>query len=159
MVDEPHDVVKLLLARMESHPEEFRIGDGVFHLRWSHQIDMIHDHGREADKAALNAKLRDIIMDEVHEQVMDELLNGPDKRRKEAEENDYERNLARSLRHMQQSQYAQANQLLNQAYGQLGQAYDVDCDRQLVGVGTQSPTTKLDVAPGILNSIRKGFGI
>ena len=157
-MSEPHDVVKLLLARMESHPEEFRIGDGPVHQRWVHHVDMIHDHGREADKAALNAKLRDIIMDELHEQVLDELLNGPDKRRKEAEENDYERNLARSLRHMQQSQYAQANQLLNQAY-------DVDLDK-MVGVGTTSPSTKLtvgtvssDVAPGILNSIRKGFGI
>ena len=154
MAGEPHEVVKLLLARMESHPEEFRIGDGVFHLRWSRQIDMIHDHGREADKAALNAKLRDIIMDEVHEQVLDELMNGPDKRRKEAEENDYERNLARSLRHMQQSQYAQANQALNQAY-------DFDLDK-MVGVGTTSPSTKLtvgtvssDVAPSILNSMRR----
>lgn len=151
-MSEPHEVVTLLLARMESHPEEFRIGDGVFHLRWSRQIDMIHDHGREADKAALNAKLRDIVMDEVHEQVMDELLNGEDRRRKEAEEHAYERNLSKAL---QQSQYAQANQALNQAY-------DVDCDRQMVSVGTKSPTTKLtvgtvssDVAPSILNSMRR----
>jgi hypothetical protein len=103
-MSEPHDVVKLLLARMESHPEEFRIGEGVFHLRWSRQIDMIHDHGREADKAALNAKLRDIIMDEVHEQVMDELCNGEERRRKEAEEQDYERHLAQSVKHMKQQQ-------------------------------------------------------
>ena len=142
MADEPHEVVKLLLARMESHPEEFRIGDGVFHLRWSRQIDMIHDHGREADKAALNAKLRDIIMDEVHEQVMDELCNGPERRRKEAEENDYERNLSKSLALTQRQMSQQVQQNLNTAFAN---AYDVDCDRQLVGVGIQSPTTKLDV--------------
>lgn len=79
-MDEPHDVVKLLLARMESHPEEFKVASGP--ERWSAPIDMIQDYGSEADKAALNAKLRDIVMGEAYEDVMDELLNGPDKRRK-----------------------------------------------------------------------------
>jgi len=75
MADEPHDAVKLLLARMDSHPEEFKIGGGV-HGRWVNHIDIISDFGNSTDKAALEAKLRDIIMAEAHEQVMDELLNG-----------------------------------------------------------------------------------
>lgn len=138
MADEPHDVVKLLLARMESHPEEFRIGEGVFHLRWSHQIDTIHDHGSDADRAALNAKLRGILMDEVHEQVMDELCNGPERRRKEAEENDYERNLSKTLAVLKASQVSQqVQQNLDTAFAN---AYD---------------TASSDVAPDILNSIRK----
>lgn len=89
----PHDVVKLLLARMESHPEEFRVAEAPFHDRWYEHVNAINAYGNEADKAALNAKLRDIRMAETHERVMDELLNGPDKRRKEAEEHEYERKL------------------------------------------------------------------
>lgn len=104
--NEPHAVVRLLLARMESHPEEFRVGTGP--ERWVTHIDMVQDYGSEADKAALNAKLRDIVMGEVHEEVMDELLNGPKKRRKEVEEREYERHLAMAMQHtkmqaMQQS--------------------------------------------------------
>jgi hypothetical protein len=91
MADEPHDVVKLLLARMESHPEEFRVASGP--ERWGVPLDMIQDYGSEADKAVLNAKLRGIVMGEAHEDVMDELLNGPERRRKEEEERDYERQL------------------------------------------------------------------
>jgi hypothetical protein len=102
--DEPHAVVRLLLKRMESHPEEFKIGEGIFHQRWSHHVDIVQDNGSEADKAALNAKLRDILMNELHEQVMDELVNGPERRRKEEEERDYERNLSKSLQSMKQQQ-------------------------------------------------------
>lgn len=143
MEDEVHEVVTLLLARMESHPEEFKSHAD----RWDRVLLEILEHGSEAEIAAIHASVRNIRLGEAHEDMMDELLNGEDRRRKEAEENDYERNLSKAL---QQSQYGQANQLLNQAYNQLG---------GLVGVGTQSPTTKLDVAPGILNSIRKGFGV
>lgn len=91
MADEPHDAVKLLLARMESHPEEFRFKEGAYHDRWYNHISAINSYGNEADKSAIAAKTRDIRMAEVHEQIMDELLNGEDRRRKEEEEADYER--------------------------------------------------------------------
>lgn len=154
MEDEVHEVVTLLLARMESHPEEFRVGKKPFNDRWDEHVSDIQAFGNEADTAALNAKLRDIRLGEIHERVMDELLNGEDRRRKDEEEREYERNMTRT---MQQSSYAQANNLLNQ-YGQLN---------GLVGVGTQSPTTKLDVGlasqsptpSGPLNSIKKALGI
>jgi hypothetical protein len=94
MADEPHDAVKLLLARMESHPEEFRFKEGAYHDRWYNHISAINSYGNEADKAAIAAKGRDIRMAEVHEQIMDELLNGEDRRRKEEEEAEYERKLA-----------------------------------------------------------------
>jgi hypothetical protein len=93
MVDEPHEVVKLLLARMESHPEEFRVAHAPFHDRWYEPINGIHAYGNEADKAAIAAKLRDIRLDEIHERVMDEMLNGEDRRRKAEEDREYERNL------------------------------------------------------------------
>ena len=85
MEDEPHDAVKLLLARMESHPEEFRLKDPSYHDRWYNHMSAINSYGNEADIAALNAKVRDIRMAEIHEQIMDEMLNGEDRRRKHAE--------------------------------------------------------------------------
>lgn len=89
-MDEPHEVVKLLVARMESHPEEFERSAGG---RWYGTIGDITEWGNETDKAAMNAKLRDIRLQEAHEDMMDELLNGPERRRREAEEAEYERNL------------------------------------------------------------------
>ena len=109
MADEPHDAVKMLLARMESHPEEFRFKEGAYHDRWYNHLSAIHAHGNEADKAALAAKIRDIRMAEVHEQVMDELCNGPENRRRELEEEAYERKLEyqqQRLKIMQKTQDA-----------------------------------------------------
>lgn len=125
-MSEPHDVVKLLLARMESHPEEFKIGDGPVHQRWVHYIDMVQDYGNETDKAALNAKLRDIVMDEVHEDALDELMNGPDRRRKEEEDNEHDRFMALAL------QYAKAQAARKHLIAQQQQP------REIVG---RSPTS------------------
>ena len=104
MVDEPHEVVKLLVARMESHPDEFRRS---LEGRWYDAIGEVNAWGNEADKASINAKLRDIRLGEAHEDVMDELLNGPDRRRREAEEAEYERNLImQQARNTTQQAYA-----------------------------------------------------
>ena len=104
MEGEPHDAVKLLLARMESHPEEFRLKDPSYHDRWYNHMSAINSYGSEADIAALKAKVRDIRMAEVHEQIMDEMLNGDERRRDEEKENEYERHLKQSLQHMKQQQ-------------------------------------------------------
>lgn len=92
-MSEPHDVVKLLLARMESHTEEFRVGRKPFNDRWEEHISDIQAFGNAVDTAALDAKLRDIRLGEVHERVMDELLNGPERRRFEEVEANYERKI------------------------------------------------------------------
>ena len=165
MVDEPHEVVKLLIKRMGSHPEEFRIGEGIFHQRWSHHVDIVQDNGSDADKAALNAKLRDILMDELHEQVMDELCNGEERRRKHKEDTEYERHLAQAMRHTQQQALAG---MVGQVYGGGGGAglaqgtvspyaagaYDFDLDKY-----RNTPTGHLPVANGgtdntIINQIK-----
>jgi hypothetical protein len=106
MADEPHDAVKLLLARMESHPEEFRFKEGAYHDRWYNHISAINSYGNEADKAAIAAKTRDIRMAEVHEQVMEELCNGPERRRIEEEENEYEKNMSKTFKALKASQLA-----------------------------------------------------
>lgn len=139
MTDEPHAVVQLLLKRMESHPEEFKCADDVHSDRWEEYVTGIEVHGNEADKAAIRAGMRDIRLAEIHEQVMDELMNGPERRAKEAEER--ELILKSALAQQQAAQQHQLQRYQN-AVGQRG-VYDVDRDMyrnaQTLGLSGQSP--------------------
>jgi hypothetical protein len=92
-MDEPHAVVKLLVARMESHPEEFKRYGATYGDRWHSIVSDITEWGNEADKAAMGAALRDIRLGEAHEDMMDELCNGPERRRQQEEEAKYEQQL------------------------------------------------------------------
>ena len=84
-----HPVVELLLARMKSHPEEFQEGM----CRWNFVLHKVLDNGNEADLEAINEGLRPIRLAEAHEWMMDELLNGEDRRRQEQEDREYEKRL------------------------------------------------------------------
>lgn len=125
--NEPHEVVKLLVARMESHPEEFQRGM----YRWGNTIGDICEWGNEADKAALNGGLRKIRLDEAHEDALDELLNGPERRAEEERRAlEIERVRMQSLQQQMAAQrYSQAQQQQQYNQGALSS--------QLVGV---SPT-------------------
>ena len=160
MVDEPHEVVKLLIKRMDSHPEEFRVGDDMYRDRWDEHISDIQAFGNAVDTAALDAKLRDIRLGEIHERVMDELCNGEERHRKKAEEQEYERNLAKSLQLTQQQAMQQQLQQYQNATGQYSQA-------QAVGLAGQSPNI-VPVANGgtgailpvsTINQIKQALGI
>lgn len=105
MADEPHAVVRLLLARMESHPEEFSNDDG----RWAQWLDELMPFVTEKERLML----RKPMMQTIHEDVMDELLNGPERRRKHKEDTEYERHLAQAMQHTQR----QAMQGIVGAYG------------------------------------------
>ena len=114
-----HPLVKLVLARIESHPEEFHGHTGPENMvrtinRWDDAICTINNHGSEEDKAALNSKLNAISMDAAHERMMDELLNGDERRRKEREAYEEER----KRYGLQQQQIYQQN--LSTAIGGLG---------------------------------------
>ena len=79
MEDKPemHPVVQFLLARMESHPEEFPAdGEG----RWQEWTYRMRPLLTPDERIALRAPE----MDHIHSQVLDELLNG-EERRKELE--------------------------------------------------------------------------
>ncbi len=93
MADEVHPVVELLVARMGSHPEEFKDDYMMAELspangsgRWVQAIRAIRESGLERDVEALNAALSKIRMQQIHEWTMDELLNGDDRRRAEEED-------------------------------------------------------------------------
>jgi hypothetical protein len=74
-----HPLVDLLLARMKSHPEEFKLSTS----RWNWVLDKVLDNGSEAEIEAINQGLRPIRLDEAHEWMMDELLNGDERKRVE----------------------------------------------------------------------------
>jgi hypothetical protein len=130
---------------MESHPEEFKRS---LNSRWYDIIGEINAWGDEADKAAINAKLRDIRLGEAHEDMMDELLNGPERRRKQEEEQEYERQMLRQggLVQQQKAYVSQIQGMAGQVYGGgagLAQGvYDADLDMY------RNATSVLPVANG-----------
>lgn len=127
-MSEPHDVVKLLLARMESHPEEFNDDNG----RWSQWLDELIPFVTEEERVML----RKPMMQTIHEEVLDELCNGEERRRKEEEETEYERHLKQSLQRMKQQQARQSalGQYQNAMGNALGHAH-------ATGIVGRSPTS------------------
>lgn len=81
--DDIHPVVRLLAKRMESHPQEFGVlGNG----RWSSFMNELEPALTEKERLLM----RKPFMDRIHEEVMDELLNGEQRRaedRRKMEEN------------------------------------------------------------------------
>ena len=95
MDNEIHDVVKLLVARMKSHPEEFSDTYLLSELepvgyhgsgRWESALRAAYKHANDAETEALDAGLRPIRLNQTHEWVLDELCNGEERRRKAEEE-------------------------------------------------------------------------
>lgn len=106
-MSEMHDVVKLLLARMESNPDEFAADisvDGSRADRWWQVIRFILDSGTKEEKDAVNQGIRKIKLQRAHEMMMDELLNGDERRRKFQEEQEYEANLLNRMRNNNMAQ-------------------------------------------------------
>jgi hypothetical protein len=113
-------------------------------------VTEITEYGNEADKAAMNAKLRDIRLGEAHEGMMDELCNGPERRRKQEEDRLYEQQLimqkAMAQRHTTQAQMA-AQQYASQYGNSVG-----SFGKPLTAA--RHPTSADMENNGILNSIR-----
>jgi hypothetical protein len=79
MEDNIHPAVKLLLARMETNPDEFcnlLADDYPSESRWRRVIDLIVSYGREEEKNLICDKLSVIVMNDAHEEIMRKLLNG-----------------------------------------------------------------------------------
>jgi hypothetical protein len=155
MADEVHEVVTLLLARMESNPEEFRPTDASFHDRWYDHVNAIQAFGNEADKAAISEGLRKIRLAETHERVMDELLNGEDRRRKEVEDREYERHLAQALQHTKQQAMQQQIQAYQQASGSGGGGAGIPIANGGTTTAARYPTSTDMKNNGIMGALRK----
>ena len=69
--DNVHDGVKLLLARMDSHPEEF-LND----IRWAKHYQQYKSLWNDTEKGLFNAKIREIRMKAMHSALLEELLRG-----------------------------------------------------------------------------------
>ncbi len=78
---ETHPLVTLLLARIESHPEEFTGG----WARWHEAIAAVGENASDREGNLLAAAIKKARLNKAHQDAMDELLNG-DERRREAEE-------------------------------------------------------------------------
>lgn len=110
-MSEPHEVVKLLVARMESNPEEFNDDEG----RWAQWLDELIPFVTDEERVML----RKPMMQTIYEEVMDELCNGEERRRKHKEDTEYERHLAQAMRHTKQQAMQSAVGQYQQAIGQL----------------------------------------
>ena len=141
MEDKVHPLVELVLARIESHPEEFKAFSGPENIlrpaiRWDDAIYTINNHGSKADKDALNAKLDAMRMEEAHARMLDELLNGEERRRKEREEYEEER-----------KRYALQQQ----------QAYQQNLSTA-IGLGNTTPSTPLTISTAGNEALRIDSG-
>jgi hypothetical protein len=70
-----HPAVQLMLARMDTHPEEFRPRG----YRWEEHLDAMLEASSPEERAALTTKLNRFRMDTLHEEVMADLLDGNQK--------------------------------------------------------------------------------
>lgn len=79
-MSEYHDAVKLLLARMESHPEEFvsinmlKEQDRLYTSRWGSVMSQFWHTLTTEEQTALNSALLAANRDNFHRAVMQELL-------------------------------------------------------------------------------------
>lgn len=174
MEDKIHPLVELVLARIESHPEEFKAFTGPEDMirtanRWDDVIYTINNHGSKADKNALNTKLDGIRMEDAHARMLDELLNGEERRRKEREAYEEERKRyalqAGQAQQMQQALKASqiANPYLNSGaqslnYPKLSAAYDPITDTYELG-GTKITADQVQDNPGLVSSLKKALGL
>lgn len=70
-----HPAVRLMLARMDTHPEEFRPRG----FRWEALVDTMLSAASPEEGMELTRKLNRFRMDALHEQLMAELLDGNQK--------------------------------------------------------------------------------
>ncbi len=159
--DNIHPVVRLLAKRMESNPEEFGLrGTG----RWAMYLEDLHHLATPEEKLLLRAAR----MNEIHEEVMDELLNGDERRAEERRRIEEAENMqAQKL----QAQLQQANAMLQQsAVQQAAQLYGQTQSISLQNANTVVPSSlqiqqgsmKLGdetLDAGMLRQIKKKLGL
>ena len=69
-----HPAVDLLLKRMESNPQEF-VGPDAHKYNWEKVFEPFKRYMTSKEKGALNAALGKLYMDQLHQRVMEKLLD------------------------------------------------------------------------------------
>lgn len=122
---EIHEVVQLLLARMESHPEEFdyrRAGDDAPKTtdpyRWDRFMQELETVATDEEWSAIRAGIRKLRMEGLHAAVIDELVNGDERREKER----LEREAGEQRWKLQQQQILAQQLALYNGYGNAASA-------------------------------------
>ena len=164
-MDNVHPVVQLLAKRMESHPEEFTKG------RWGMWVSALMEMATPEEKLLL----RKARMDEIHEEVMDELLNGEARRAEEERKREEEtrRYIAQQQRMATQAKaaslqmpipYSNVQGAINQLQNVGMTAYQDYARDELVardlisGTETRIPITDIHDKPvGLVETLRKGL--
>ena len=142
MADNIHPVVKLLAARMESHPEEFGLRSTG---RWDMFLTELQPLLTDAEKLLL----RPVLIDELHRQVMDELFNGEDRRRQLEAQREKEQ-IA-----LKQAQTIQVQRALAQA-----QTNAMNHAQSVISANTSSiQSNKLTLDEDALTRIKKYLGL
>ena len=167
MSENVHPVVRLLAKRMESHPEEFTKG------RWGMWVSALMEMATPEEKLLL----RKARMDEIHEEVMDELLNGEARRAEEERkrEEEKQRYFAQQQRMAAQTKaaslqmpipYSNVQGAIDQLQNVGMTAYQDYARNELVardlisGAETRIPIADTHDKPvGLLGSVMKGLGI
>ena len=137
MTSNIHPVVELLAARMESHPEEFEPNGGG---RWAEWLDRLIPFVTEEERVMLRRHM----MQDIHEEVLDELLNGEERRAREKHERDLE--MQQMMAQRQQSMLA-AQQAQKTLHGVNPTHVWMD-DYPNMGIGTRSPSQPLVIGTG-----------
>ena len=156
MADNIHPVVELLAARMESHPEEFQFQANsslAVTGRWAIWISQLGWHFNEAEKELIYGKAKELIFQRVHEEVLDELLNG-EERRAEAER-EREEIIRRGAQQQYASQLQQAT-LASQLPGTYLQGADL-YNNQIAPTTLRLGNETID--EGLINSIKRKLGL
>lgn len=136
MADDVHPAVVLIVERMKSHPEEFAAGLeppgqlGAVQARWGRLLERMEPWLTPADRAHLDTHARALAMERIHHDMLDELLNGPERRAEE------QRRII--------SDQAQRAQLARQAQAQ-AQRYTVSQGQLGIGItGTKATSIVVD---------------
>ena len=69
-----HPAIELLLARMDSNPEEFDGATTTF-SRWASILNQLLEHASKEENIALTNKIRMIRLDAIHKSIMKELCD------------------------------------------------------------------------------------
>lgn len=162
-----HPLVELMLKRMESHPEEFMGGpenivyptyDTPLSNRWDCILSEMKDCMTEEEEVAVNTALGAIRMERLHNEALDELLNGDERRRKQAEERE-----RAGQAHKAHSQYGahlshayQSNQYAAQLANTLG-ALGTNSQQSALGGLLNSGSLKYQPGPDVYEEVNTGM--